>query len=284
MLAYQHVYHAGNFADVHKHLTLFATLEHILRKESPVTYIDTHAGRGLYPLVAEETQKLQEYRQGVDLLWKHRASLQRSNPLLGDWLSCLAEVQASRESELSHYPGSPWWLGRRLRRQDRLQLFELHPGEHQHLEAQSLPRNATRTYGDGLKGVVQILPAATPRICVLIDPSYEQKAEYARVADVVTSIARKARHAQVLVWYPLLPAGRHRELLERLLDSGLRKLWRSELSLRAPGDSQHGMYGSGMLIFNPSWGLDGLLGEALQPVVALLGREARYEADWWVPE
>ncbi|MCC5884616.1 MAG: 23S rRNA (adenine(2030)-N(6))-methyltransferase RlmJ [Halomonas sp.] len=281
MLSYQHAYHAGNFADVHKHLTLHAAIDHLLRKATPITFIDTHAGRGLYPLGAAETQRLGEYRSGVLPLWRSRQALS-DEPLLADWLAAIASVQPSYD-RLESYPGSPWWLGQRLRGDDRLQLFELHPGEHEHLSRQALPANVRRIHGDGLSGLIAQLPVATPRLCVLIDPSYERKDEYAEVAQRVLAAMRKARHAVMLVWYPLLPAGRHAELLERLRDGGLRKIWRSELSLREPGE-ERGMYGSGMLIINPPWGLDERLAAAMARVTPLFGETSRYHADWWVEE
>ncbi|PXX96591.1 23S rRNA (adenine(2030)-N(6))-methyltransferase RlmJ [Halomonas sp. LBP4] len=282
MLSYQHAYHAGNFADVHKHLTLFAVIDHLLRKNSAITYIDTHAGRGVYPLLAEETRKLREYRQGVAPLWQARQAL-AAEPLLNGWLASLAEVQ-QHERELDHYPGSPWWLAQRLRPVDRLMLFELHPGEHEHLARQRLPDNVQRIHGDGLQGLRRRLPVSTPRLCVLVDPSYERKSEYAEVAEALLEAMRKVRHAVMLVWYPLLPAGRHHELLAGLRDGGLRKIWRSELTLREPATDEHGMHGSGMLVVNPPWGLDERLAAAMAPVTALLGETASHRSDWWVGE
>lgn len=282
MLSYQHAYHAGNFADVHKHLTLFAVIDHLLRKESPVTYMDTHAGRGLYPLAAEETARLGEYREGFARLWQARTHV-ADDPLLGDWLAAVGRVQA-RDGTLDHYPGSPWWLSDRLRASDRLMLFELHPGEHGHLTRQALPDNVQRIHGDGLEGLVKCLPVATPRLCVLVDPSYERKAEYGEVVDAVLKAMRRARHAVVLVWYPLLPAGRHRELLEGLREGGLRKIWRSELRLREPQEGERGMVGSGMLVINPPWGLDTRLEAAMRQVTPLLGATCRHHGDWWVGE
>ncbi|MCG7599628.1 23S rRNA (adenine(2030)-N(6))-methyltransferase RlmJ [Halomonas sp. McH1-25] len=284
MLAYQHAYHAGNFADVHKHLTLYATQRNLLRKESSVTYVDTHAGRGRYPLAGKETQKLKEYQQGILPLWEARRALGDKHDLLEAWFAGLDRAQESRSGHaLTHYPGSPWWLTDSLRKQDRLSLFELHPGEHDHLEAQPWPVNVRRIHADGLAGLRRLLPVSTPRLCVLIDPSYERKEDYAEVADTLAYVARKARHAQVAIWYPLLPAGRHQTLLEHARDAGLRKLWRSEVRLHPPGES-HGMYGSGMLLFNPPWGLDETLNRVFSDVVGLWGREATHRGDWWVEE
>lgn len=284
MLAYQHAYHAGNFADIHKHLVLFSLLEKIRRKGSAVTYVDTHAGRGDYPLAAAETQKLQEYQHGVLPIWQARHKLSAANPLLRGWLEALQRAQHKNGSQLNHYPGSPWWLAQGIRDQDRLSLFELHPGEHQHLEKQALPGNARRIHGDGLQGMRRMLPVKTPRFCVLIDPSYERKEEYAEVAEALALVARKARHAQVLIWFPLLPAGRHQILLDNAKRAGLRKLWRSELHIRAPGEGAHGMYGSGMLLYNPPWGLEDELQSALQIMAATMYSEGTHQGDWWVEE
>lgn len=283
MLSYQHAYHAGNFADVHKHLTLYAVIDHLLRKSSSVTYIDTHAGRGRYPLDAEETRRLGEYRDGAEKLWKARRRLAEDS-LLADWLGGVASAQNKRNPKiLDHYPGSPWWLAQRLREQDALQLFELHPGEHDHLNRQRLPDRTRRVHGDGLSGLVEALPVATPRLCVLVDPSYERKAEYGDVADTLLKAMRKARHAVVLVWYPLLPAGRHEALLDALKADGLRKVWRSELKIASPRQ-EHGMYGSGMLVINPPWGLDQRLADAMAQLAPVLGDACHYRDDWWVPE
>ncbi|WP_136247202.1 23S rRNA (adenine(2030)-N(6))-methyltransferase RlmJ [Halomonas borealis] len=282
MLSYQHAYHAGNFADVHKHLVLYSVADHLLRKKSPITYIDTHAGRGLYPLDADETTRLQEYRDGVARLWEERERLSATTPLLSDWLMAL--VGAQQGSGLAHYPGSPWWLSHRLREQDRLRLFELHPAEHGHLADQALSSAVQRIQGDGLAGLLKALPVKTPRLCVLIDPSYERKAEYEEVVSTLLSAMRKARHAVVMVWYPLLPAGRHQTLLEGLRDAGLRKIWRSELRLREPQEGERGMIGSGMLVVNPPWGLDARIAESMDALLPLWGSTARHHGDWWVGE
>ncbi|NVF13840.1 23S rRNA (adenine(2030)-N(6))-methyltransferase RlmJ [Vreelandella maris] len=281
MLSYQHAYHAGNFADVHKHLTLYAVIDYLLRKKTAITYIDTHAGRGLYPLNAQETQRLQEYREGIGPLWQARNEL--NDPLLIEWQAAIASAQGS-SATLTHYPGSPWWLSHSLREQDQLRLFELHPGEHEQLSTQELPANAQRVFGDGLAGLEAMLPAITPRLSVLIDPSYERKVEYLEVADTVAYTLEKARHAVVLIWYPLLPAGHHHTLLDALQESGQRKIWRSELLLRESGEQVHGMFGSGMLVINPPWGLDERLAAAMAEITPLLGSSSRYQADWWVGE
>ncbi len=281
MLSYQHAYHAGNFADVHKHIALFAVSNYLLRKKSPITYIDTHAGRGLYPLSAGESQRLQEHSHGVEPVWQARRRV--SQPLLDDWCRVLGDAQPDK-AVLSHYPGSPWWLGQALREQDVLRLYELHPGEHRHLSEQPLADNAARIFGDGLEGLKRRLPVTTPRLCVLIDPSFERRDEYREVAEAVRFTLTKARHAVVLLWYPLLPAAHHATLMDKLAASGIRKIWRSELVQRPQGSATHGMYASGMLIINPPWGVDETLSAAFDEVAPLLGKQCCHRASWLVGE
>ncbi|TVP43249.1 MAG: 23S rRNA (adenine(2030)-N(6))-methyltransferase RlmJ [Halomonas sp.] len=281
MLSYQHAYHAGNFADVHKHLTLYAVVNYLLRKKTAITYVDTHAGRGLYPIDGEESQRLQEYRNGILPLWQARTAF--SDPLLCEWKAALISAQPDA-AILTHYPGSPWWFGHVLREQDQLRLFELHPGEHKQLSNQGLSPQAQRIFGDGLAGLKAMVPVITPRLCALIDPSYERKAEYQEVAETVCYTLEKARHGVVLIWYPLLPAGHHHTLLTALKESGVRKIWRSELQMRETNEQAHGMLGSGMLVINPPWGLDQRLAAAMAEITPLLGRTTRYQANWWVGE
>ncbi len=104
------------------------------------------------------------------------------------------------------------------------------------------------------------------------------------MAQTLLSVMRKARHAVVLVWYPLLPAGRHRELLEGVRDGGLRKVWYGEFTRQAPAEGQRGMVGSGMLVVNPPWGFDERLSAAMCPVVDHLGTPGVYRSGWWVEE
>ncbi|WP_110643197.1 23S rRNA (adenine(2030)-N(6))-methyltransferase RlmJ [Salinicola sp. CPA57] len=282
MLAYQHAYHAGNFADVHKHLGLRRLVQAMMGKSSAISFVDTHAGRGLYPLAAAETQKLGEYHQGVERLWQRRRGLSADSPI-GEWLAALATLQAG--AELSRYPGSPWWLGSALRPQDRLTLFELHPAEHRHLVDQAFSAESAvqRRHADGLKGLSKLVPVSTPRLCVLIDPSYERKAEYEEVAETLRQVSRKVRHAVVLVWYPLLPADRHRRMLETLRAAGVPKLWRSELQIREP-IADRGMYGSGLLVMNPPWQLDRELDQVFSALAPMLAEGATHRSEWWTGE
>ncbi len=308
MLAYQHAYHAGNFADLHKHLLATTLAEQLLRKESPVTFIDTHAGRGWYPLAARETEQLREYEQGVLPLWQVRdrwltdagepKSPSADKPL-ARWLARLADMQPDAAkgsaSELSVYPGSPWWLSQSLRRGDRLLAYELHPGEIYHFDQAPVQRDSLgkvmRRQQDGLSGLLAAVPVTTPRVAVLIDPSYELKNDYRDVAEVVVETLRKSRHATIMIWYPLLPAGRQHDLLERLKKHSPAPMWRSELTIDSP-EGEHGMYGSGMLVINPPWQFDRQFSTAMQEVVEVLkgalpapqSVAVEHKGLWWLSE
>ncbi|WP_404983356.1 23S rRNA (adenine(2030)-N(6))-methyltransferase RlmJ [Cobetia marina] len=308
MLAYQHAYHAGNFADLHKHLLANTLAEHLLRKESPVTFIDTHAGRGWYPLAARETEQLREYEQGVLPVWQVRdrwltdagePAPGATDKPLARWLARLADMQPESgkgaPSTLSVYPGSPWWLSQALRQGDRLLAYELHPGEIYHFDQAPVQRDSLgkvmRRQQDGLSGLLAAVPVTTPRVAVLIDPSYELKNDYRDVADVVVETLRKSRHATIMIWYPLLPAGRQHDLLERLKKQSPAPMWRSELVIDSP-EGDHGMYGSGMLVINPPWQFDRQFSDAMQEVVEVLkgalpapqSVAVEHKGLWWLSE
>jgi len=282
MLSYQHAYHAGNFADVHKHLALYWLVRALHRKDSAISLIDTHAGRGLYPLSASETQKNGEYRAGVAQVWAQRNALDSASPI-GEWLAQLATLQ--RGNTLACYPGSPWWLGGLQRPQDKLTLYELHPQEHASLTEQGLSTQSgqLRLHADGLEGLRNVLPVATPRVCVLIDPSYELKTEYRDVTKTIRQVARKARHAVVLLWYPILPSNPHERMLDSLRQSGIPKMWRSELNLGASA-GEHGMQGSGLVLLNPPWQLDQQLGKAFSTLASMLADGASHRSGWLAGE
>ncbi|MBH02748.1 MAG: hypothetical protein CMP08_01255 [Xanthomonadales bacterium] len=283
MLSYQHAYHAGSFADVHKHLALFGLLGALQAKDSAITLVDTHAGRGLYPLAERRTQQNGEYRDGIQKLWDRRAAF-GDDTLLGQWLADLAGLQ--KDTRLQVYPGSPWWFGAAQRSQDLLSLFELHPGEHQALDSQQplARKRIRRIHGDGLAGLVKMQPVATPRLCVLIDPSYELKTEYREIVRTFKAVVRKTRHAVLAVWYPLLPAARHEPMLDTLARSGIPKIWQSELTHHAPAKGDHGMYGSGLLLLNPPWQLDRTLDTAFADLADVFGEGARHDSRWLTGE
>ncbi|MCL5255378.1 MAG: 23S rRNA (adenine(2030)-N(6))-methyltransferase RlmJ [Gammaproteobacteria bacterium] len=284
MLSYQHGYHAGNAADVHKHLILLATILRMQQKSSAIHYFDTHAGKGVYDLRDAQAQKTGEYLQGVQLALNARDELAQQ-PQWQQFFVALDAVQKSVKTPntLEFYPGSPALVAGLTRDQDRHTVFELHPNEHQLLSTQAREHTGYVVYGDGLKGVLQQLPPKTPRLLALIDPAYENKDEYAAVAATVTKIMQRCRHAVVLVWYPLLPAARHEELLQALATDLQQPILQSEFHYKAKS-GERGMYGSGMLVVNPPWQIEAEIEQLLAPLLSayepIYGAPATLQQTW----
>ncbi len=255
MLSYQHAYHAGNFADIHKHAVLVRLLAALQRKDKPFCYLETHAGRGRYDLRSSEAQKTAEFKAGIGQLWGQSAA-----PLLAPLFEAVKGLNP--DGKLRTYPGSPLIARASLRPQDRMQLMELHPGEFEALkEVFRGDRQVGLHQRDGFEGVLALSPPAEKRGLVLVDPSYELKEDYQQVPQWSAKLFQRWSTATLAIWYPLLPAGRHQLLLKGLERSGLRKILVSELSV-APSDGE-GMYGSGMAVVNTPWQLDEELAQCL---------------------
>lgn len=244
MLSYQHAYHAGNAADVHKHALLAVVLDYMTRKSKPLTYIETHAGRGLYDLDGSAAQKTGEAAAGVDRLLTR---LPPAHPYVAV-VSALRAAHGPRS-----YPGSPLIAAHMLRAADRLHLAELHPGEHAAL-AQALPgaANIRLEHRDGLEMAKALTPPDPRRGLMLIDPSWEVRDDYARMAQLLPAIHRKWGVGVLMLWYPLLPDRRHAPML-RSLRAAIPDLTVHEVGFPSarPG---HGLIGSGMAIVNAPWG------------------------------
>jgi 23S rRNA (adenine2030-N6)-methyltransferase len=259
MLSYQHAYHAGNAADLHKHIALAELLFRLTVKARGLTYVETHAGRGLYDLRSAEAAKTGEAARGIGRLAPDPATP------YGD---ALAAIRARHGA--SAYPGSPAIARRLLRPQDRLVLHELHPAEHTALlraMAEAGPPVAIHRR-DGFEGTLALAPPEPRRGLVLVDPSYEVKHEYAAVAAFVRRLLRRWPEAVLLVWYPLLATGRHAELI-----AGLRglKVLRDEVAIAG---ATTGMTGSGLLLVNAPHGAGRALAAPLAQVGGLLVRPA----------
>lgn len=234
MLSYQHVYHAGNAADLHKHIVLAELLSGLVRKPRPISYVETHAGRGVYDLAAPEALKTGEAARGVDRLVLDPTSA------YGGALTAFRDRHGPRA-----YPGSPALARMLLRTDDRLWLMELHPAEHAALDAALAGGGVAIHRRDGREGVLALAPFKPRRGLVLVDPSYELKGEYAETAAFCRRLIQKWPEAVILVWYPILPAGRHAELLD-----GLAALPFRVDETRFRDEPGRGMTGSGLILIN----------------------------------
>jgi 23S rRNA (adenine2030-N6)-methyltransferase len=244
MLSYQHHYHAGNPADVHKHAALAWMLGYLTAKDKPLSYIETHAGRGLYDLDDPAARKTGEAAAGIGRL---EARLPPDHP----YRRVLAQTRAAHGAQA--YPGSPLIAARMLRACDRLHLAELHPGENARLEAALAGHAADIRLQDGVEMALSLCPPSPRRGLLLADPSYEVKADYDTIPAMFERLARKWNVGILALWYPILTAGSHRVMLDRLAASfpgGLRH----EVGF-APVREGHRMVGSGLFVVNPPYGL-----------------------------
>jgi 23S rRNA (adenine2030-N6)-methyltransferase len=248
MLSYQHIYHAGNLADVQKHMLLAAMLSYLTRKDKPVSYIETHAGRGLYHLDAPEAIKTGEAAAGIDRILGE-GSLPADHPLLAALAACKA---AHGETA---YPGSPLIAHHLLRPQDSLHFAELHPGEHAALR-QSLPRGRAKIHlQDGFELAQSLAPPTPRRGLLLIDPSYEIKSDYGRIPGIIATLHRKWNVGIIALWYPILQDGAHGPMLRALENQNLPGALRHEVRFPPVRDG-HRMIGSGMFVINAPFGIE----------------------------
>lgn len=246
MLSYQHIYHAGNMADLHKHALLAAMLEYLTAKDKPLSYIETHAGRGLYDLTAPEALKTGEAAEGVQRLG-HRLAPDHA------YARVLARIRAAHGDHA--YPGSPLIAAGMLRPGDRMTLAELHPREFAALEAAMAPYPARCLREDGPALALAVTPPDPRRGLMLIDPSYEVKADYAALPPLLRKVHAKWNVGVLALWYPVLASGAERPMVAALDALGLPKVLRHELRF-PPAREGHGMIGSGMFIVNAPFGLD----------------------------
>jgi len=277
MLSYRHAFHAGNHADVLKHLILIQVLRYMGQKPAPYWYIDTHAGAGRYSLDTGYATKLAEWKDGVGRLW----SRPDAPAAVVDYLDVVRELNP--DGKLRHYPGSPWIAYQCLSEADRLRLFELHSSDAKLLgEAfKSAGRRVSITPDDGFAGLKAILPPPPRRAVTLIDPSFETKPDYANVVKGLQEALKRFATGTYLVWYPQLAKVEARQLPDRLKALGAKSWLHATLSVTKPSSDGIGMNGSGMFVINPPWTLAATLQEVLPWLVEVLGQAegAKYTLD-----
>ena len=243
MLSYQHHYHAGNPADVHKHALLASMLDYLTRKDKPLSYIETHAGRGLYDLGAAESLKTGEAAQGI---------ARASGWFAPDHPYARAIVRIRDLHGPSAYPGSPLIAATLLRDVDSLHLAELHPGENAALR-DALWQHGGHVYQqDGLALAQSLCPPTPRRGLLMIDPSYEVKTDYDTIPETLQQLRRKWNVGVLVLWYPVLKSAAHAGMLARLQRDHPDAL-RHEVgfpSVRAG----HRMVGSGLFVINAPYG------------------------------
>lgn len=285
MLSYRHAFHAGNHADALKHLVLTHVLQHAVKKDKPLWYIDTHAGAGKYPLDQGYATKNAEFADGIARLWDDP----QLPPALAEYVEIVKKLNAQ---ELRSYPGSPAFALQQLRSQDRLHLFELHPSDYRLLQqclktASQLPasRKAAVHAADGFIGLKSLMPPTPRRAIVLIDPPYEQKQDYKRVVTVIKESLQRFATGTYIIWYPLLQRPEPLNMLNQIARLQPPSWLNVTLGVRAPSLDGFGMHGSGVLVINPPWTLPGMLAETMPYLTRVLAQdaEARYTLDSQIP-
>lgn len=281
MLSYQHTYHAGNHADVLKHILLGDIIAGMQRKAAPIFMLDAFASRGLFDLASPEALKNREFDTGIGLLWPKRNDPKTKG--VARWFRLIA--QHNPDGGFTRYPGSTAVLASMLREEDRLAACDLHPQEFDGLRGSLVSgRNMAFHKRDAFEAIKGLLPPKEKRGLLFLDPSYENKQEYRAVARAAAETGRRFPACVQAIWYPLLPAGRHNDLFAELKRSGLRKILRIELDC---GElfPQMQMHGSGLLVVNPPWHGEDAMKSSLAWIRKHLTNDrgmGRYE--WLVPE
>jgi len=273
---YRHAFHAGNFADVHKHVVLLALLERLKQKPKPLLYLDTHAGRGSHDLRAEDATRSGESREGIARL--------AGRPVRSADLFRYLQATHAAGAAPTHYPGSPLLALGALREGDRAVLVEQQPAEAQALQqATSRMRDVSIVCGDGYAALKAYLPPRENRGLVLIDPPYEADTEFADAERALRFGLSRWPNGVFALWYPIKAGAQSQRLNAALQASGLRKLLRLELTVR-PADSPIGLNGSGLVIANPPWKFDAEVREALDELHTALEGKGASRVDWLVDE
>ena len=259
MLSYRHAFHAGNHADVLKHLVLTLCLEHMNAKDKPYLLLDTHAGAGVYALESDHAQKTGEYIDGIARLW-NRTDLPAA---MAPYMQLLADLNGG--TKLKHYPGSPWLASRMARVGDTLRFCELHSTDFALLrrEFKEGGRRLQVQQTDGFEALKAALPPPSRRGIVLIDPSYEVKTDYPRVVNAIKDALKRFATGTYLVWLPFLATLEARQLPEKLQKLPDVEWLYAGLTVSAPQKGGRGMNGSAMFIINPPWKLQAALQECL---------------------
>lgn len=277
MLSYRHAFHAGNHADVIKHLTQVLIFQALQKKNKPYIYIDTHAGGVYYDLSSEEALKTGEASDGIAKVLDH--------PALPDAYR-RAVMDYNPDGGLNYYPGSPAIAQAFQRESDKLVLMELHNNEVATVKRETRYWHNTMVHHrDGFEGLPGILPPDPRRGLVLVDPSYEIKTDYSKTANAVKKAYKKWATGIYAIWYPILVSDKSRYLLDELENSGIRRILVAEIQRPAETDESFGMIGSGMLIINPPYQLDETLENILPELApAMLGEGAEVRVQWLVGE
>lgn len=281
MLSYRHSYHAGNHADVLKHIVLMLILESLNQKDKGFYYLDTHSGIGHYRLFSPESEKNAEFSEGIGRLWE-RNDLPEEVQRYVDVIKKLNDGSKA----LRYYAGSPLVATHFLRPQDRALLTELHPTDYPALRNNFKEfTNITTKRDNGFQQLKATLPPKERRGLILIDPPYELKEDYDLVVQALQEGYKRFATGIYAVWYPVVWRRQVKQMIKKLEASGIRKILQIELAVR-PDSEQRGMTASGMIVINPPWTLEAQMKKILPYLTDVLVPEGtgKWQLTWIVPE
>src|SRR5580704_13118343 len=274
---YRHAFHAGNFADVHKHAVLGRVLAHLRLKPAPFRVIDTHAGAGRYDLSRPEPARTGEWRRGIARVWK--ASLPAEpQRLLAPYLGVVSAFNPSQT--LGVYPGSPLIAQSLLRPQDRLIACELEPTSATSLAAALRNDRRAKTLAiDGWTALGAYVPPKERRGLVLVDPPFEEAADFARLAGALAAAYRKWPTGIYVLWYPIKERAAPDALARRLRKLAMPAVLRCEITT-GPPRADAGLLGSGLIVINPPFKLAADLKVLLPALAQAFAPQAACRIDW----
>ena len=279
MLSYRHAFHAGNHADVLKHLILVQIARYMGEKPAPFWIVDTHAGAGRYMLDGEMAQRNGEFRGGIGRIW----TTSERYPALAPYLSAIRTTNPGRD--LHWYPGSPRIMRHFLRAQDRMILTELHPTDRVILSREFEGDRQVRVEArDGYEALKALLPPQERRGLVHIDPAFERKDERPRLVQALSEAHRRWSTGVYAIWYPIQDRAGADDLCRRIQRLQIPKTLVAECAIAAPARDH--LTGSGMILINPPYPLEDQLREGLPSLVEGLESPegGSFRLEWLVPE
>ncbi|MFC5384379.1 23S rRNA (adenine(2030)-N(6))-methyltransferase RlmJ [Aquamicrobium segne] len=280
---YRHAYHAGNFADVVKHIVLARIVEYLKRKEKPFRVIDTHAGIGLYDLRSEEAGKTGEWLEGIERLTDAQLNTEAAT-FLAPYLEAVRSVNTNLE--MTHYPGSPMIVRHLLRKQDRLSAIELHPQDVGLLRQCFEGDFQTRVIElDGWLALGAHLPPKEKRGLVLVDPPFEEEGEFLRLTQGLVRACRRWQGGIYALWYPIKDHKALAEFRNALVATNIPRILDITFMIRPSGTVPR-LDGTGMIVANPPFVLEQELNVILPELHGLLATEpgAKWGLHWLAGE
>ncbi|UXI01350.1 23S rRNA (adenine(2030)-N(6))-methyltransferase RlmJ [Photobacterium sp. TY1-4] len=279
MLSYRHSFHAGNHADVVKHIVQSLILDALKQKDKAFVYHDTHSGVGRYDLEDERSEKTGEFKQGIARIWQR-------DDMPADIACYIEAIKTLNQGDaLRYYPGSPRVARAQLREQDRMVLTELHPTDFPLLLQEFRGDRQVKIYKeDAFARLKGSLPPKERRGVVLIDPPYELKHEYMDVVKAIKASYKRWATGTYAIWYPVVYRENIDQMIAGLEGLGIRKILQIELGVE-PDTTERGMTASGMIVINPPWKLESQM-QAILPWLqqAIAPTHGFYKVDWIVPE